>query len=370
MNFLERLVPRFLQRIDQYLLVNYPMIWRTKVHYITFYSFILGNILLFGLAKLAVYSGPLNRYFVEHFQFGFFILLGFVLLFWAYTQYKFLIKNRQIKHIAASLLVYVFALTSFFTNHTLFIHTLASTTASLYEVNQFNEDSSFFEDNQYLRIMKPEESATFNRASNPEWREKANALLRFYRLPTLPKGELYSYQQGNTLYLHMQFISRSHDYMNPSYTGYKYSNYFSLSIEVGAIILFFSVIFFPPALLLVSLVPFLLIIKSIFVVWMMGIGALTLMSDEPEVLLMLFICVYILLSVMTSMSVKRSIGQSLFGTILVVLAPCISILLMMEYIRQIDDNMFLSTIVAGLISGLISLFSIYQLNKIQAKPQG
>ncbi len=39
--------PFFLKKIDKYLIVKNPILWETKVHYIVYYFFILGNIFLF-----------------------------------------------------------------------------------------------------------------------------------------------------------------------------------------------------------------------------------------------------------------------------------------------------------------------------------
>ena len=39
-----------LQKVDQYLLENYPVVWRSRIHYFLFYSGIVTNVLLLGIA--------------------------------------------------------------------------------------------------------------------------------------------------------------------------------------------------------------------------------------------------------------------------------------------------------------------------------
>ncbi len=57
MSFLSNIFyPNFLKRFDRYLLVNYPVIWETKAHFVAFYSFFLGNILLFLIGILMIQS--------------------------------------------------------------------------------------------------------------------------------------------------------------------------------------------------------------------------------------------------------------------------------------------------------------------------
>ncbi|TAE76136.1 MAG: hypothetical protein EAZ85_00930 [Bacteroidetes bacterium] len=40
------LTPKFLKKIDRYLIQNYPVIWETRIHFVVFYSFFVGNICL------------------------------------------------------------------------------------------------------------------------------------------------------------------------------------------------------------------------------------------------------------------------------------------------------------------------------------
>ena len=50
------LIPKFLKKIDLYLLTHYPNFWATRAHYFVFYSFICGNLLMFLLGILCSIS--------------------------------------------------------------------------------------------------------------------------------------------------------------------------------------------------------------------------------------------------------------------------------------------------------------------------
>lgn len=52
MKILNILIPPFLRRLNDYLLVNHPFIWKTRVHYFLFYSLGVVNLLAIGLGLL------------------------------------------------------------------------------------------------------------------------------------------------------------------------------------------------------------------------------------------------------------------------------------------------------------------------------
>ena len=83
------IIPGFLRRIDHYLLVHLPLVWRTRIHYFAFFSLILGNVLLFLLGSWYPVSQG-NVPTVEQVNTlvaGFRLLGAMILLAWAYVQY-------------------------------------------------------------------------------------------------------------------------------------------------------------------------------------------------------------------------------------------------------------------------------------------
>ncbi len=55
MSFVDRFIPSFLKKLDDYLLRNYPNLWVTNVHYVLFYTLILDAI-LFGFSWMFGFS--------------------------------------------------------------------------------------------------------------------------------------------------------------------------------------------------------------------------------------------------------------------------------------------------------------------------
>ena len=52
---IDSLIPKFLKRIDAYLLKNYPNLWITNVHFALFYVIVL-NVLLYAATAASGYS--------------------------------------------------------------------------------------------------------------------------------------------------------------------------------------------------------------------------------------------------------------------------------------------------------------------------
>ncbi|NUO02659.1 MAG: hypothetical protein HUU01_18790 [Saprospiraceae bacterium] len=105
--------PPFLRRLDEWLLGRYPVVWRTRGHYVLFYA-LLAAVVLFvagfcwpvSVAKLTI--DPIKPIVLG--QDVFYILpmviLSFGLLYWAYRQYQAGFPFYQVKQIGATLLIY------------------------------------------------------------------------------------------------------------------------------------------------------------------------------------------------------------------------------------------------------------------------
>lgn len=119
MKFLKYLIPQFLKKADAHLLQNYPIIWETKIHFILFYSTIVANLSLFGLAWLM----PIDFKFVPSYDnyveltiswsaFSAFLML----CFYFYQQSFIRIKVYTFKETVLRYGMYVLAVVSFGTN--------------------------------------------------------------------------------------------------------------------------------------------------------------------------------------------------------------------------------------------------------------
>ncbi|MCB9352266.1 MAG: hypothetical protein H6573_32950 [Lewinellaceae bacterium] len=106
-------VPVFLRRWDTFLLERYPIVWRTRAHYVLFYAsmatlllFIIGFIYPVSATNLTVH--PFSPIVLS--EENFFIIplavLSLGILFWAYTQFQVGFPSAKPKHVLLTLLIY------------------------------------------------------------------------------------------------------------------------------------------------------------------------------------------------------------------------------------------------------------------------
>lgn len=94
------LIPAPLRRLDRYLLINHPLLWRTKVHYFAWFSLLIGNGALFVLGKLVPLESA-NVPTAEQIDTAVAtlrILSGMVLLYWCYVQYRLALEELRLRH--------------------------------------------------------------------------------------------------------------------------------------------------------------------------------------------------------------------------------------------------------------------------------
>lgn len=89
---MKKLVPIFLKKLDDYLLLNYPLLWISKIHYVLFFSLIL-----FGFSAIAGLIIPLNLSQTQdlglwYTMFTIIAIIG--LCFWIYWNVIFNIEKK------------------------------------------------------------------------------------------------------------------------------------------------------------------------------------------------------------------------------------------------------------------------------------
>ncbi len=139
------LVPRFLHRIDDYLLINYPFIWRTRVHYFLFFSLIIANPMLWFLGQVFPFTASQLPDFdmINGFR-ELFLMGGIVfLLFWVYDQYKLRLGEQAPKHYLLTWVVYIFCIFLIFVNTIVFSSSLVTQVAHFFPDEEFQEDLEF-----------------------------------------------------------------------------------------------------------------------------------------------------------------------------------------------------------------------------------
>lgn len=111
--FYNILVPKFLRNFDDYLLCNYPVVWRTKAIFILFYG-LVGAVLLFAAGffypvdaqHLTVKPDKEIRMGYDTYHLWSVLLVGIGLFYWAYYQYQLGFPFTKIKDSLLTLLLY------------------------------------------------------------------------------------------------------------------------------------------------------------------------------------------------------------------------------------------------------------------------
>lgn len=89
---MKKLIPSFLKRLDQYLLLNHPLIWISKIHYILFYG-----VLLNAVSALIGWTIPLDLIYPQDLALWYFlfsVISVVILCFWIYRVVIFNIEKK------------------------------------------------------------------------------------------------------------------------------------------------------------------------------------------------------------------------------------------------------------------------------------
>lgn len=93
-------ISALMRRLDRYLLIHHPLLWRTKVHYFAWFSLLIGNGALFVLGKLVPLE-PANVPTAEQIDTGVAalrVLSAIALLYWCYVQYRLALEELRLRH--------------------------------------------------------------------------------------------------------------------------------------------------------------------------------------------------------------------------------------------------------------------------------
>ncbi|MGB0523833.1 MAG: hypothetical protein ACPGJS_12775 [Flammeovirgaceae bacterium] len=196
MNFLNRLIPDFLKKLDKHLLLNNRLIWETKFHFVVFYG-IIGVFTAFFIGACYPISTardiPDPEFFVMLSAIPSFILLAF----WIYKQYLHTIENNfggLNKFMGQKrLLIYVVSAMLFIGPSLIMpfmIHNRIGNLASFEELEAdrkiLNEGNPFFPISSKYRYETDNIHAYFNCAYNNEYQDdycdKGQIFTRFGRM--------------------------------------------------------------------------------------------------------------------------------------------------------------------------------------------
>lgn len=120
MKFLQKFIPGFLNKIDHRLLINKPVIWRTRAHYLLFYASIIIAI-IFSVGCFyphsiyeEVYQSAGNRDNIAIIITAIMSLV--VIIFWSSRLYQYKTKISRWKHFFYTFCIYFFCLFILFTS--------------------------------------------------------------------------------------------------------------------------------------------------------------------------------------------------------------------------------------------------------------
>ncbi len=142
MKILDFFIPAFLKRIDRFLLLHYPVVWETRVHYVTFYSLLVVNSLAFAVGwLLPIHEASMPNFAEMRVVLVLSILSSLLVLgFYAYQQSS---KRRLVyrfSEIITRALIYTFCTLSILANAFVLPSIIRHRVQTLFEAEQLSED--------------------------------------------------------------------------------------------------------------------------------------------------------------------------------------------------------------------------------------
>lgn len=135
--------PRFLKKLDHYLLTHYPVVWKSRIHVFGFFSLIIGNVLalfagsLYPISKTNVLT--VSGY--TSLQVFTVVLLAFIGLAYILLQRRFPLEQVSVWRRVLIIPLYAICFTSVVMNVSVFQHTLVSRIANVVPDADFKEDA-------------------------------------------------------------------------------------------------------------------------------------------------------------------------------------------------------------------------------------
>jgi hypothetical protein len=145
------LIPGFLTRLNRRLLTFHPFIWRTKVHYIAWYSVIIGDLLMFALGSFI----PIERERVPtglqlaNMVAALRIFSCIALLYWVYVQWRLPIRESRPRVYLLTAAIYSACLFFVFSGPISFLLPVLQRIASVTPDREFAEEYLFHKTNHF-----------------------------------------------------------------------------------------------------------------------------------------------------------------------------------------------------------------------------
>ncbi len=360
---LQKLVPRFLKRADQFLLKNHPVIWRTKIHFVAFYSLIVGNVVAVGLGLLYPVSMeeiPSNDT-LEMLFFLSTIIAAFGLIWWSYSTYKVKLRASSFAAYLLTGFLYFAGTISIWFNVLNFNTAVQYQIANLVNDVQFKKDIGYVDSKENQEILFRGVEVLFQEEhmfERYQVKKPKNIPISFSALNAKlwkiykAKGQLESYP-NNALENHYN----------------EFVNYYNSTYHLFYIFSLIGFLAIPFCLLLISRVKFSALLHTIFHQVLVLIGAIfasELVRFEPASSYSFLSVCLILVGLLTKGNHKWTIY--LFS----MMATMLGITLFISYMDQSTyrHSMYLTTmVVLGISSVLLSSSILYFMHRRIIKPK-
>ncbi len=403
------LYPNFLRRIDHYLKINYPHVWRTRVHDFGWFSLLLGNVIAATLGILIVgRNNVLSEGEVTKILFGFAVLLGFIGLFWAIRLLHFKMKFTDFKTLLTTWVIYVLCIVSLGVNLTTLISTIAYRTANLYSdeilqkdynylnyeiiniektIYSFKRDVYYYDGTEYHFDPFTEEKAlTYNDSKaylgaflNKEYRtdELLDILLRhgyqydtgeeIYRSHIDAVAERVSALHAAKVFVGDPFLSKKHRFADEVSF---YHDLMSWSWLVGMLALFFL----PALLFLVSAFGIQNVLISAFCTALITgstvllIKILSIDSRPDNVLFIIVAFAFVLGLILAAGKQRLQIWNYIAGTFMLILGGMFVLSFSVAVVVFELENIFLAISLISGFSLVVSLMVAWMISKRNCQP--
>lgn len=153
------------KRIDEWLRINHPLVWRTKVLQFVLFSTIFANLFMwFVIPWLFVES---TRFFPDYnritsMMFGFLAMSSPFLLYWGYRQVMHPLEEQSTKFYIFTWLTYSFCIFSLAVNCISFIHPTIIATTNLESKEALEADLAYHEENDFWYKSPSLDTAKFD----------------------------------------------------------------------------------------------------------------------------------------------------------------------------------------------------------------
>ena len=153
-----------ISKMNEWLRINYPFIWRTKLHYFVFFSLIFANIFLWFYSY--IYAGEIHNFPTPNSMLDRMFLFQFLIapffFYWAYKQTKIPLREQSPKGYLYNWVIYTSCIFSLGINSIIFIHPTILHMADFESEEALQATYDYHEENDFWTDSPSLDSAKFH----------------------------------------------------------------------------------------------------------------------------------------------------------------------------------------------------------------